>query len=174
MRLQVSTVYSCSIDTIFLCAFKDIKENGDAPKYLSNDLRRAFGFDKAGAAEAFPLKGGGKVRTDSNPIQPGARFSVRDRLRVRGSGPGHPVASLSRTVPRHKHAGPTPQDPRPKTPTPRPKTPSPSPYARARSPCPAPRTPPQGSPSSPVAQVAPAPRGDSVRPFAREGSGLAD
>jgi hypothetical protein len=54
---NVSTVYSCSIDTIFLCAFKDIKENGDSPKYLSNDLRRAFGFDKAGAEGRT---GGGK------------------------------------------------------------------------------------------------------------------
>merc|ERR1719424_1858235 len=54
---NVSTVYSCSIDTIFLCAFKDIKENGDSPKYLSNDLRRAFGFDKVGAEGGT---GGGK------------------------------------------------------------------------------------------------------------------
>ena len=51
---NVSTAYSCSIDTIFLCAFKDIKENGDSPKYLSNDLRQAFGFDKAGAEGSNP------------------------------------------------------------------------------------------------------------------------
>ena len=45
---NVSTVYSCSIDTIFLCAFKDLKENG-TPKYLSNDLRRCARGPRSGS-----------------------------------------------------------------------------------------------------------------------------
>ena len=76
---QVSTVYSCSIDTIFLCAFKDIKENGDAPKYLSNDLRRAFGFDGAGAE-------GGKAGKDEG----GKSGKVRPHLSAPPSTSMHP------------------------------------------------------------------------------------
>ena len=35
-----------AVDTIYLCAFKDMEENSP-PKYMSNDLRKGFGFDKA-------------------------------------------------------------------------------------------------------------------------------
>jgi hypothetical protein len=62
---NVATVYGCSIDTILVCSIKDISENPDDPKYLSNDLRKAFGFDKAaeGSAAALnPAKESGKVQ----------------------------------------------------------------------------------------------------------------
>ena len=39
-------VFSCCIDTIYICAFKDMREN-DPPKFMSNDLREAFGIDAA-------------------------------------------------------------------------------------------------------------------------------
>eukprot|EP00965_Chrysotila_dentata_P189726 6173474-Pleurochrysis_carterae.AAC.9 len=37
-----------AVDTIYLCAFKDMEEN-NPPKYMSNDLRKGFGFDEAQA-----------------------------------------------------------------------------------------------------------------------------
>ena len=49
-------VFDCCIDTIYLCAFKDMKEN-DPPKFLSNDMREGFGIDKA-EAEAGSAKDG--------------------------------------------------------------------------------------------------------------------
>jgi len=55
---NVATVYACSIDTIFICATKDIKENPQSPKYLSNDMRKVFGFDEVTSGEAAALKGG--------------------------------------------------------------------------------------------------------------------
>ena len=43
---DVPMVFSCCIDTIYICAFKDMREN-DPPKFMSNDLREAFGIDAA-------------------------------------------------------------------------------------------------------------------------------
>ena len=43
---SVATVFACCIDTIYICAFKDMREN-DPPKFMSNDLREAFGIDAA-------------------------------------------------------------------------------------------------------------------------------
>ena len=42
----ITMVFSCCIDTIYICAFKDMREN-HPPKYMSNDLREAFGIDAA-------------------------------------------------------------------------------------------------------------------------------
>ena len=42
----LTTTFSCCIDTIYLSAFVDMEAN-DPPKYMSNDLREAFGIDKA-------------------------------------------------------------------------------------------------------------------------------
>lgn len=42
----VTMVYDCAIDTIYLCAFKDLDDPG-GPKFMSNDLREGFGLDKA-------------------------------------------------------------------------------------------------------------------------------
>ena len=49
------SVYECAIDSIFLCAFKDMADN-KPPKYMSNDLRKAFGLDLADE-EAFLIAG---------------------------------------------------------------------------------------------------------------------
>jgi len=43
---SVATVFACCIDTIYLCSFKDMRDN-DPPKFMSNDLREAFGIDAA-------------------------------------------------------------------------------------------------------------------------------
>ena len=43
----VTMVYDCAINTIYLCAFRDLEENSGNPKYMSNDLREGFGLDKA-------------------------------------------------------------------------------------------------------------------------------
>jgi len=48
----VAAVYDVTIDTIFLCAFKDMKEN-NPPKFMSNDLREGFGIDKAEEEAGF-------------------------------------------------------------------------------------------------------------------------
>jgi len=37
--------FNCGIDTIFVCAFKDMKEN-KPPKFMSDSLRRGFGLPK--------------------------------------------------------------------------------------------------------------------------------
>jgi len=42
----VTMTYDCAIDTIYLCAFKDMDENSP-PKYMSDDLRKGFGIDEA-------------------------------------------------------------------------------------------------------------------------------
>ena len=70
----MSTVYSCSIDTIFLCAFKDLKENG-TPKYLSNDLRRC-------ARPTLRPRARPRVRLSARP-RVGLRARVGLSLRVR-------------------------------------------------------------------------------------------
>jgi len=51
----VVSIYECAIDSIFLCAFKDMADN-KPPKYMSNDLRKAFGLDLADE-EAFLIAG---------------------------------------------------------------------------------------------------------------------
>ena len=40
----IATVFECTIDTIFLCSFKDAAEYDG--KYMSKDMREAFGIDK--------------------------------------------------------------------------------------------------------------------------------
>lgn len=42
----VCSVYDVAIDTIYLCAFKDMKENSP-PKFISAELRAGFGIDAA-------------------------------------------------------------------------------------------------------------------------------
>jgi len=41
----IATVFECTIDTIFLCSFKDAAEYDG--KYMSKDMREAFGIDAA-------------------------------------------------------------------------------------------------------------------------------
>jgi hypothetical protein len=49
----IATVFECTIDTIFLCSFQDSKEYGG--KYMSPDMREAFGLDVA-EQEAAPIQ----------------------------------------------------------------------------------------------------------------------
>lgn len=51
----ITSIYDCAIDTIFLCSFKDMNDN-KPPKYMSNDLRAAFGLDLADE-EAYLVAG---------------------------------------------------------------------------------------------------------------------
>jgi hypothetical protein len=43
----ICSALKCTIDTVFLCAFKDMEENKPTPKFMSDDLREGFGIDKA-------------------------------------------------------------------------------------------------------------------------------
>jgi len=74
---STTTVFECCLDTIFLCCFKDMKEN-EPPKFMSDDLRDGFGIDKAeeeapqGAAKLYaPVKkedkGSAKVGVEPAP-----------------------------------------------------------------------------------------------------------
>ena len=47
LSVGITTVLEAAIDTIYLCAFKDMEANTLGPKYMSDDLREAFGIDKA-------------------------------------------------------------------------------------------------------------------------------
>ena len=47
----VTEVFRCSIDTIFVAAFKDLDSHGD-PLYMSDNLRRAFDLPAAASSEA--------------------------------------------------------------------------------------------------------------------------
>ena len=42
----ITDVFRCSIDTIFVCAFKDMEEHSP-PKHMPDDLKDAFGIDPA-------------------------------------------------------------------------------------------------------------------------------
>eukprot|EP00316_Scyphosphaera_apsteinii_P011557 CAMPEP_0119303818 /NCGR_PEP_ID=MMETSP1333-20130426/5197_1 /TAXON_ID=418940 /ORGANISM="Scyphosphaera apsteinii, Strain RCC1455" /LENGTH=741 /DNA_ID=CAMNT_0007306587 /DNA_START=157 /DNA_END=2382 /DNA_ORIENTATION=- len=43
---SVAGVYSCIMDTLYLSAFKDMKENKPLVKHMSDDMRLAFALDK--------------------------------------------------------------------------------------------------------------------------------
>jgi hypothetical protein len=55
--------FNCGIDTIFVCAFKDMKEN-KPPKFMSDSLRRGFGLPKT-------LKGSGDSNGDFERVSQG-------------------------------------------------------------------------------------------------------
>ena len=50
----IATVFECTIDTIFLCSFKDAKEYDG--KYMSADMREAFGLDKEVTEMVTPIQ----------------------------------------------------------------------------------------------------------------------
>lgn len=50
----IALVFECTIDTIFLCSFKDAKEYDG--KHMSADMREAFGLDKDVTAIATPIQ----------------------------------------------------------------------------------------------------------------------
>mmetsp|Transcript_19534 Transcript_19534/g.44905 ORF Transcript_19534/g.44905 Transcript_19534/m.44905 type:complete len:245 (-) Transcript_19534:715-1449(-) len=64
LSIGITTVIEGLIDTIYLCAFKDMEANKTfGPKFMSNNLREAFGIDtavdEAGSAAAYykPVEG---------------------------------------------------------------------------------------------------------------------
>lgn len=59
--------FNCGIDTIFVCAFKDMKEN-NPPKFMSDSLRRGFGLPKT-------LKGSGDKNGDFEQLSQGENDS---------------------------------------------------------------------------------------------------
>jgi hypothetical protein len=59
--------FNCGIDTIFVCAFKDMKEN-KPPKFMSDSLRRGFGLPKT-------LKGSGDKNGDFERLSQGENDS---------------------------------------------------------------------------------------------------
>ena len=59
---SITGVFNCSIDTIFVCAFKDIEENSP-PKFLSTSLRDGFGLK-----DVEPVKDP-KLVTGSNQVR---------------------------------------------------------------------------------------------------------
>ena len=56
---SIAGVFECTIDTIFLCSFKDAEEFDG--KYMSDDMREAFGLDVA-EAEATPIQTSGDYK----------------------------------------------------------------------------------------------------------------
>ena len=49
---SIAAVFECTIDTIFLCSFKDADEFDG--KYMSSEMREAFGLEVA-ETEATPI-----------------------------------------------------------------------------------------------------------------------
>ena len=61
---SIAAVFECTIDTIFLCSFQDSKEYGG--KYMSPDMREAFGLDVA-EQEAAPIQSALSPRARPEP-----------------------------------------------------------------------------------------------------------
>ena len=63
----VCIVFDVAIDTIYICAFKDMEEN-KPPKFMSNNLRKAFGIDEAeDESSAGVTKRGGYEKAEVAP-----------------------------------------------------------------------------------------------------------
>jgi hypothetical protein len=73
-------VFSATMDTILLCSFKDIAENSP-PKYLSDDLRRAFDIREEaqkGDEESPPSASSGGSKVGRGRVAPAAKSSSRE------------------------------------------------------------------------------------------------
>jgi len=77
----IATVFECTIDTIFLCSFKDASEYGG--KFMSADMRSAFGMD------------GDVAMNEATPIQTSNDYKdhhdAKRKQSVEQSGGGGPV-----------------------------------------------------------------------------------
>jgi len=51
----ITDVFKCCIDTVFVCAFKDMEEHSP-PKFMTQTLRSGFGLDDVKPAEYAPAK----------------------------------------------------------------------------------------------------------------------
>ena len=58
--MAITDVFRCCIDTIFVCAFKDMEEH-TPPKYMSSALRAGFGLDTASSGPT--VQKGDEART---------------------------------------------------------------------------------------------------------------
>ena len=63
----IGVVFQCTIDTMYLCSFKDIDEYGG--KHMSSDMRDAFGL---GAVE-------GEAEREATPIQTAEDFKEHSK-----------------------------------------------------------------------------------------------
>jgi len=61
---SITDVFKCCIDTIFVCAFKDLEEH-TPPKFMSTALRAGFGLDDA-APSGVELKSGPAVTSSTD------------------------------------------------------------------------------------------------------------
>uniref|UniRef100_A0A7S4BTQ6 Choline transporter-like protein n=1 Tax=Chrysotila carterae TaxID=13221 RepID=A0A7S4BTQ6_CHRCT len=79
LSVGITTVLEASIDTIYLCAFKDMEANKNGPTFMSNDLRKAFGLDvaKEEAGKKAELFVPAEARKQQNGI-PGNRASANN------------------------------------------------------------------------------------------------
>jgi hypothetical protein len=60
IAMAITDVFRCCIDTIFVCAFKDMEEH-TPPKYMSSALRAGFGLDTASSGPT--VQKGAEART---------------------------------------------------------------------------------------------------------------
>ena len=47
---SIGVVFSCTIDTIYICAFKDMAQPGGV-KFMQNEMREGFGLNKTDEAK---------------------------------------------------------------------------------------------------------------------------
>merc|ERR1719482_1433510 len=59
----ITDVFKCCIDTIFICAFKDMEEH-TPPKFMSSSLREGFGIADVTPAGPTVQKGEGTEMTE--------------------------------------------------------------------------------------------------------------
>jgi len=79
----ITMIYDCAIDTIYLCAFKDMAEN-DPPKFMSDDLRVGFGlamsqeeaYTEAGVPVTLATKHKSQTQRKREKAQSGPRYDT--------------------------------------------------------------------------------------------------
>jgi len=90
----IVSIYNCAMDTIYLCAFKDMAEN-DPPKYMSNDLRTGFGLALS-AHDAFVEAGAPPELAAKHKSQTQRRREKKDYGKAEGAS-GADVSAVSAT-----------------------------------------------------------------------------
>jgi len=72
---SVTDVFRCAIDTLFICAFKDLEDNG-TPNYMSEALQEGFGIDRRQRLETIAVPGGAPVYKTSATSAPGGETEL--------------------------------------------------------------------------------------------------
>ena len=83
---SITDVFKCCIDTIFVCAFKDMAEH-TPPKFMSKSLQSGFGLDNVEAPGPQIKKGGGAAASTSEPAAAEQCASMAARSACRPPGP---------------------------------------------------------------------------------------